>query len=334
MKKYLLILLWLPLFGQVPNTNTFSFLDVKNEIESNGGATTNSLTAAFANANASGFDPAYEGSKNSLLNFRNYTHLSGFRPSGETFNYSANETSGQLIFFKPDGTKMYVGGTASDDIFAYTLSTAWDVTTASYSGENYAVTGGALNPYSIYFKSDGLKMYIAGQFVTPSRIRQYTLSTAWDISTATYDSAFISTDTQDADIRGVYFSSDGTKCYAMGNTADIVYQYTLGTAWDLSTSSYSSLSKDVSDQSSVSSGISFKSDGTKMYVTNAFDSRVYQYTLSTAWNVSTATYDSLEYFFGSSMNDIYIKSDGEHFFFVTTEEVREYITDFPWSIED
>src|SRR5690606_1736464 len=66
MRKYLFILFCLPLFAQVPDTNTFSFTDVKDEIEDNGGATTNSLVDAFTNANASGFDPAYEGSKNSL----------------------------------------------------------------------------------------------------------------------------------------------------------------------------------------------------------------------------------------------------------------------------
>ncbi|QTD39028.1 hypothetical protein JL193_07200 [Polaribacter batillariae] len=59
----------------VPNTDNFSFHDVKNEIENNGGATTNSLVEAFANANATGFDSSYEGSKDSLLNFRNYNHV-------------------------------------------------------------------------------------------------------------------------------------------------------------------------------------------------------------------------------------------------------------------
>lgn len=58
----------------VPNTTNFSFIDVKNEIENNGGTTTNSLIEAFANANANGFDSSYEGEKNSLLNFRKYSH--------------------------------------------------------------------------------------------------------------------------------------------------------------------------------------------------------------------------------------------------------------------
>lgn len=57
----------------VPNTTTFSMQEVANEI----GAGDN-LVELFSLANDDGFDPAYEGSKNSLLNFRNYTHDVGF----------------------------------------------------------------------------------------------------------------------------------------------------------------------------------------------------------------------------------------------------------------
>lgn len=56
----------------VPNTNTFSLENVRIEI---GLSATASLTACFAAANPAGFDPAYEGSKNSLYNFRNYSHI-------------------------------------------------------------------------------------------------------------------------------------------------------------------------------------------------------------------------------------------------------------------
>lgn len=61
----------------VPNTTTFTLQDVKSEIESNGGSATTSLVAAFSNAIAAGFDSSYEGSKNQLLNFRNYNHIVG-----------------------------------------------------------------------------------------------------------------------------------------------------------------------------------------------------------------------------------------------------------------
>lgn len=70
MRSKLLVLLFLfclGSFGQsVPNTNTFSLQDVVNVT---GGT---SLQAAFDNSIDAYFDPAYKGSKNNLLNFRNY----------------------------------------------------------------------------------------------------------------------------------------------------------------------------------------------------------------------------------------------------------------------
>lgn len=56
----------------VPNTTTFSLQDVCNEIYGQFTAGMN-LNQCFTDATGT-FDPSYVGSKNSLLNFRNYTH--------------------------------------------------------------------------------------------------------------------------------------------------------------------------------------------------------------------------------------------------------------------
>lgn len=64
----LFILLSICVFGQVPNTTTFSLQDVIDEVN----LTTDDLQDCFNDANASYFNPTYSGSKNSLLNFRDY----------------------------------------------------------------------------------------------------------------------------------------------------------------------------------------------------------------------------------------------------------------------
>ena len=53
----------------VPDTNTFSLGDVVSELGLGAGS---SLGDCFSAANSSSFDPAYEGSKDRLSNFRNY----------------------------------------------------------------------------------------------------------------------------------------------------------------------------------------------------------------------------------------------------------------------
>jgi len=54
----------------VPNTTTFSLLDVVNEIN----PPNRSLNGCFVASNSSGFVSSYAGSKTQLSNFRSYNH--------------------------------------------------------------------------------------------------------------------------------------------------------------------------------------------------------------------------------------------------------------------
>jgi len=56
----------------------------------------------------------------------------------------------------------------------------------------------------------------------------------------------------------------------------------------INTATYASLSKSVSAQEATPYGLAFSPDGTKMYIVGQTNDTVYQYTLSTPWNVSTA----------------------------------------------
>jgi hypothetical protein len=89
----------------VPNTNTFSLIDVKNEIENNGGFPTNNLMGAFANATGT-FDPNYVGIKDKLSNFRNYQQIAPATVFSFTMSFSGqsnaagacNQSAGTLRF--------------------------------------------------------------------------------------------------------------------------------------------------------------------------------------------------------------------------------------------
>jgi sugar lactone lactonase YvrE len=194
------------------------------------------------------------------------------------------------VAFSSDGTKMYVQDYTSGLIYQYTLSTAWNISTATYttlSANTYGQAGHLGR--GITFSADGTKMYTVNY--GNGTVYQYTLSTAWNSSTASYASLSVSVLSQSTAAAGVIFSSDGTKMYILDN-ANVVYQYTLSTAWNVSTASYASKSISVSSQSPAARAIYFSSDGTKMYVVDSTNKAVYEYTLSTAWNISTATYAS------------------------------------------
>jgi 6-phosphogluconolactonase (cycloisomerase 2 family) len=193
--------------------------------------------------------------------------------------------------FKTDGTKMYL--VTITTVYQYSLSTAWDVTTASYESKSFNASSQDSQPYGARFKPDGTKMFIVG--ATNDSIFQYSLSTAWDVSTASYDSVTLSVNSQDTTPTALAFKPDGTRMYITGNQNDSVYQYTLSTAWDLSTASYDSVSLSVSSQDSFPDGVDFNSTGTNMFVSGAGSDSVYQYTLSTAWDLSTASYSNISF---------------------------------------
>jgi hypothetical protein len=201
-------------------------------------------------------------------------------------NVSAQDTSPLDVFISADGTKMYVMGNFNDTVFQYTLSTAWDVSTATYSSLSKSVTAQESDPTSVTFTADGTKMYIIGTIT--NTVYQYTLSTPWDVSTATYSSISKSTATEGNVSYALNFTTDGTKMFVVSAANKAIYQYTLSTPWDVSTATFSFLSKNVSAQGANIFGAAFSNDGTKMYVVGNMNRAIYQYTLSTAWDVSTA----------------------------------------------
>ena len=246
-----------------------------------------------------------------------------------SFSVSGQETLPYGLTFKPDGTKMYVVGGSGDDINQYTLSTAFDLSSASFDSVTFSVASQDSAPRKVKFNDDGTKMFIVG--TSTDTVYQYSLSTAYDISTASYDSVSFSVSSQDTDPRGLDFKPDGTKMYILGTSSDDVFQYSLSTAWDLSTASYDSVSFDTTAQDNDPFSITFNNDGTLFFiVTNANDS-VYQYSCSTAYDISTASYDSVSFSLASQETNAYdaaFSSNGVKMFIIgaSTDAVYQYTT--------
>ena len=73
------------------------------------------------------------------------------------------------------------------------------------------------------FSSDGKTMFIADP--GNDLIQQYTLSTAWDVSTVRHVNTF-DISSQEPNARGLAFGQNGNKLYVTG-TSDTVWQYNL-----------------------------------------------------------------------------------------------------------
>jgi len=202
------------------------------------------------------------------------------------------------LSFNTDGTKMYVIGGGGDAIDQYTLTTGFDLSTASYDSVTFSIAAQDGFAGTVIFNPTGTKMFIAG--VNPSdAAHQYTLTTGFDLSTASYDSVSFSFSSQDGSPYSMAFNTTGTKMYMVGYGNYTLYQYSLTTGFDISTASYDSVSLLISSQDGQARDLVFSPDGTKMYMVGSENSSVYQYTLTTGFDLSTASYDSVSFSFSS-----------------------------------
>ncbi len=254
--------------------------------------------------------------------------------AGKSFSVAAQETTPTGLFFKSDGTKFYIIGTSNTRVFQYSCATAWDVSTASYDNKSFSVSTQSTTPQGLFFKPDGLKFYVVDSGLT--RVYQYSCVTAWDVSTASYDSKLFNVSTQEATPIGVFFKSDGTTFYVVGQSTDTVYQYTCATAWDVSTGSYASKAFSVNGQEGSPTGLFFKSDGTIFYVVGTANDTVFQYSCATAWDVSTSSYGSKAFYIGAGQEgspaDVQFNDDGTKFYIIgsSNDTVYQYTCATAW----
>jgi len=148
-----------------------------------------------------------------------------------SFSYSAQSLNVQQVTISTDWTEIYFVDITSDDVFQYTMSTAYDITTCSFTWQ-YAITEDSI-PTWITFWDNWTKMYIA--WTATDVIYQYTLSTPWLVSSASYSSKSKLVSAQDTTPNSIAISWDWEYMYMWWSTSDSIHQYKLSTLWDIST---------------------------------------------------------------------------------------------------
>ena len=151
--------------------------------------------------------------------------------ASKSFSVASQDVVPTELAFNTDGTSMFIVGTSNDTIYQYTLSTAFDVSTASYASKSFSVSSQDTAPTGIAFNTDGTSMLIVG--FTTDTIYQYTLSTAFDVSTASYSNKSFSVSSQEINPQALSFSTAGDSMFIVGTNADTVFQYTLASAYSL-----------------------------------------------------------------------------------------------------
>jgi len=227
-----------------------------------------------------------------LSNYADIYNLASASYDSKTLSTSSQDGVPLDMAFNTDGTKVYMSGAITDRVYQYILATAWDVSTGTTAG-SFSFVSQDGNGRGIAFNNDGTKLYIAGG--NADSIFQYSMSTAFDITTASYDSISLSISSQETEVMAIAFGNDGSKFYLIGTTNNSVFEYSLTTPYAINTATYTGTSFSVNSQESYPSGLAFSDDGTKMFVCGYLNNKVYLYNLTTAWDLSTASYSSVDF---------------------------------------
>lgn len=249
--------------------------------------------------------------------------------TGVVLNMSAQSSLMIDIALKRDGTALYaISAAMAGRLYTYTMSTPWDLSSATLTGSSNLPNTNAAYTSSGYaftsYESAGVSRfaysvlnYEGTTLRAGNRLQYYIGTTLYSTSSATsvlYTS--------------MSGSENGTRTATIGAASTTVNFYSMSPSGD-----YSSLSsrggKSVSTETSgVSATALFvRDDGLKFYVTAG--QTIYEYDMATEWTGTTASYvasfDCSTEIGSETISGMALSADGTKLYVMTTaDKVYEY----------
>ncbi len=243
--------------------------------------------------------------------------------SGEAFPSMENGANGLVVFSgEADGYRITTGVAHGDVVFTGTA--LGQATVFGNAHGDVVFTAEANNLVGYLSAADGLVEF-------DGSADYLFVSMGWNVNTAVYEAQSFNTGAIAVSMEGMSFSLDGTKAYLVSSQEDQMYQFTLSTPWDIETLTYSGISMSLDGDTEEPTGVTFSPDGKHMYVVGSDNGRVFQYTLSTPWNIFTAA--SVNYL-ETKLNagDLYISPNGQHLFVVGGNSTADDGTVESWTL--
>lgn len=262
--------------------------------------------------------------------------------NGVFYDVSAEVQNASALSVKNNGGKVYVMGNLR--IYQYDLSADWDLSTASYDDVSYdGIVDQDSDPTGLFMRRDGRKMYVLGE--GNRSVYEYDVpSTSWGVSAVQHEgNVFEFPNLQYKKYEGVTFGKSGEKFYGVGedtgetdtspNPAEIV-QYEVPSPYEVNSIETNPRKLEVESEDQKPVDVSFKSDGTKMYVLGSDTDEIYEYVLSVPWDIESAYYTGN--FFSNvrpGVEAISFRPNGTSFYANDGGiEIYQYDLDEPWSV--
>lgn len=212
--------------------------------------------------------------------------------TGKSFEFGTPPANTLVsLNFGDSGTKMYLASNKALDnqaIYQYNLSTAYDVSSASYASISFP------DPFSndmrgMNWRSDGTTWIRASDDSTARAFIQFNPSTAWDISTSGSVVNTFNPSAYQSGLKDCVFGNSGNQVTSLSDNATL-NTYDLSTAYDISSASNTSKDESLSGIDNAPRNHLWNSDGSKCYYLGDQNNKVYTLVCSTPWNITTMTH--------------------------------------------
>ena len=134
----------------------------------------------------------------------------------------------RALAFKPDGTRMFIGGMKIDVIREYILTTPFDLSDVSVGATSTVDLEDADDSMrNIQFNSDGTQLYIAGD--ENNDMRMYSLSTPYDVTTLSSTFTTFDLGSRFSNMRGFIFAFNFTRLFVTDDTGETntIFEYSV-----------------------------------------------------------------------------------------------------------
>jgi len=185
--------------------------------------------------------------------------------TGNVLNFSAEEDKVRAIWVNAAEDVVIIVGANSNDVSKYELSSAGDLTTASFTtGQSFSATGVINSCAAVYVSPDERFVFMPTSNV--DTIYRYELTTPGDFSTGVLSTGnYYFNGREDLNLKGLTFTDDGEYMFALGNSVNtVVHSYILDTPWDLNSVRYTGSSHELYVNTEIP-------NGRGMFISSTFD---------------------------------------------------------------
>ena len=266
-----------------------------------------------------------------------------------TFEYQMDvpieETNPYAIRFKQDGSQMFILGTQKDEVIQYNLSKNWDISSARFVN-NFSVNSEETIPRGLFLKPDNSGFFICG--TGGDEVNEYKFQTYDSGSYIQKLTIGANTDIYgDVDIKGKLtlqqpwandFKTEANFNHGISSLTGSINVSNISNPIDITTATYKRTSADPGTIGDITD-IVFKPDGKVVILSDDYNvDKIYQYTLSTPWDISTLnTAKIAELSVSSQESNIYgftMSIDGYWLFVVGggDDGINSYNLSTPWDI--